>query len=553
LYAQDIYIPPINGTSGTPIGLIYVMGAMIAPSQYVALCEAIQSKFAQPLYVTIPQFTGNMAKVDELVLILPRILSEMENTGLPKNSSIFLAGHSLGGATVQGFTGQYQYNYTSIYPDWVFAGQMLNAAVITRKWRDNDTQLVVNYTIPTLTLGGELDGNMRVSRIIQQYYVQLIKANKDARSAFVDNATLLDFPVIIVSGMDHMQYATGNIPPNVLAVDLIAEIDDESARDIVSGHMACWMSLQLNNGKCSFDSLYNAVSQSQTLANPFIAAFIAEGSYWFEKPCDCDPLICESQAYCQGGAPWMDDVIYHMNTAFIPQEIMCGFGQHGNASIAVQQVNQDSFHPTYQVNPIHYANIWNECTSMKDSNCVLNTSTVTQNIYPPADDIDTGGASTSAIEMRHKMKNRQACYEHVQAGPVEEDFEICGKINQHSIDWALQNAPQRTVSRYLQYGEYMQIGADIESKTGTNWTYSFLHETRKCDNVTHKWYNSVQSNYLYLKTIANGCKFEPQSECGVHYCKILSPAHVMEWLYTDGLRFNLSIYNMNKTVNTWCS
>ena len=64
----------------------------------------------------------------------------------------------------------------------------------------------------------------------------------------------------------------------------------------------------------------------------------------------------------------------------------------------------------------------------------------------------------------------------------------------------------------------LEIGPDIESKTGTNWTYSFLHEARRCNKNTNKYYVSVQSNYLYVKTIKNGCEFKPETECGVHYC-----------------------------------
>merc|ERR1719295_705649 len=145
------------------------------------------------------------------------------------------------------------------------------------------------------------------------------------------------------------------------------------------------------------------------------------------------------------------------------------------------QKNTDSFHPTYQVNPIHYANIWNTCSSPSDKSCVLNTSTVSQNIYAPEDYPDTGGRSTSAIEMRHKMKSRQSCYEAVNGGSVEEDFTICGQINQHSIDWALANAPAGSKKRYEQFGEMLVIGDDIESETGTAWTYDPLKETRVCD------------------------------------------------------------------------
>merc|ERR1712129_122371 len=136
--------------------------------------------------------------------------------------------------------------------------------------------------------------------------------------------------------------------------------------------------------------MYNGVVQSLPLAQPFIHAMQLEGSYWFKKPCDCDPLICKDSAKCAAGAPWMDDVVHHENT-WIPQEIMCGLQGKG-----VSQKNTDSFHPTYQVNPIHYANIWNTCADIGDADCVLNTSTVTQNIYPIADKVDTGGASSSA-------------------------------------------------------------------------------------------------------------------------------------------------------------
>jgi len=312
------------------------------------------------------------------------------------------------------------------------------------------------------------------------------------------------------------------------------------------------MGLQLKNGQCPFETLFNAVAQSRALADPFISAYILEGSYWLESPCDCDSLICNTTDHCQGGAPWMDDTVYHGNRRWIPQEIMCGFGDKGNSSISVSIANTDSFHPTYQVHPVHFANIWNTCASPDDTQCTLDTSTVSQNIYPPKDRLDTGGSSSSAIEMRHKMKSRQSCYEAIGAGDVEEDFTICSQINQHSIDWALQHAPKRTLERYQRFGETLRVGPDQYCKTGTHWTYSPLNETRMCDAESGQYFTAVQSAYLYLKTLSKGCRFKPSSECGVHYCKVLSPAHVMEWLYTDGLRFNLSLANVNKTVNATC-
>lgn len=284
---------------GSPVGLIYLPGEDITPSQYVPLCNAIQSSFPQPLYVAIPQFLDGTPTIPELVRILPVVLREMENKGLPPNSSVFMAGHSLGGAALQGFSGIYQNNYTSIYPDWVYRGQMLNAAFLTHDQRDSDTQLISkNYTVPTLTLGGELDGCCRISRIIEQFYLQMIK-NKvfrhcrvyipvcsiyehiehetDPTQPLVNNQSVLQMPVITIYGMSHMQYASGPIPPAVFEHDLIPEINDSEAHRVAAEYMSCWMSLELKNGKCEFDMIYDGVMQSYPLALPLINAMILEG------------------------------------------------------------------------------------------------------------------------------------------------------------------------------------------------------------------------------------------------------------------------------------
>ena len=94
VYAANIILPPSDSTkSGQPVGLIYIIGADILPPQYVQLCETIQSKFPQPLYVGIPSFLSPDASVPEFVNLLPDLLKEMESKGLPKNSPIFMAGH----------------------------------------------------------------------------------------------------------------------------------------------------------------------------------------------------------------------------------------------------------------------------------------------------------------------------------------------------------------------------------------------------------------------------------------------------------------------------
>ena len=136
--------------------------------------------------------------------------------GLPANSSVFMAGHSVGGAALQQFSGVHGHNVSSVAAGKVYRGQVLHGAFVTHKWRDADTQLLAaNYSTPTLTIGGELDGNCRVSRIIEQFYIQNVKSRQPG-ALFVKNETLRDIPVVVVPGMSHMQFASGKPPPNVL-------------------------------------------------------------------------------------------------------------------------------------------------------------------------------------------------------------------------------------------------------------------------------------------------------------------------------------------------
>ena len=66
------------------------------------------------------------------------------------------------------------------------------------------------------------------------------------------------------------------------------------------------------------------------------------------------------------------------------------------------------------------------------------------------------------------MKSKQSCYECIYRDNHNEteDFEICGKINQITIDWALNNAPQQTIDRFRQSGEKLLVGNDIQVYSG---------------------------------------------------------------------------------------
>jgi hypothetical protein len=58
--------------------------------------------------------------------------------------------------------------------------------------------------------------------------------------------------------------------------------------------------------------------------------------------------------------------------------------------------------------------------------------------------------------------------------------------------------------------------------------------------------NTVEVNSPQFGTAVD---YPMKKVAGFHYCKVLSPARVMEWLYVDGLRAKYSLRTYNGTIS----
>ena len=56
--------------------------------------------------------------------------------------------------------------------------------------------------------------------------------------------------------------------------------------------------------------------------------------------------------------------------------------------------------------------------------------------------------------------------------------------------------------------------------------------------LQNRWLLHIQSTAMVTDVTAH---IYPDS-AGFHYCKLLSPAKALEWMYVDGLRLNYSAY-----------
>ncbi|GIL62576.1 hypothetical protein Vafri_16759 [Volvox africanus] len=484
--AHDIILPPSNTNGGPEAAMIFIQGAQIPTDRYLPLLREVQNKSSLSLWVGVPQYFLDIAEPFQLGSSIDFVLQEMHKQGLKQGSPLILAGHSLGGAMVQ---------------DWVAANshrvsaQVLLGSFLTRKYREHV------YPVPTLTVGAELDGLCRITRIAEAYYHQQMDPYPGMAAE--------DFPVVVIEGANHMQFASGNPPPLVKARDLDSEISPNEAHDAISKVIVAYLANQIEKKAI-------IMSGPAELLAPIVSSLQLEGNYNLKKPCYNDA----PSSACQVGCPW-SEMTSQKNMSDLPK----------NVSVRVM----DEFHPVSQTNPIHLPHILNNCTKDQE-NCVLEMTTVTEAVYEVLDRLDTGFFSVSAYELRTKMNSRQASY--LAAGFKDADFQKldanptrCADINQLAIKWALRNAPVKSVARYYSIGRQLVVGDDLGPyNAGPFWIWNDMHYNNQKDA------EGTLQRVVRSPTMRTPIPYFIKAAEGFHYCKVLSPARALEWIMVDSLR-----------------
>lgn len=260
-------------------------------------------------------------------------------------------------------------------------------------------------------------------------------------------------------------------------------------------------------------TLSNAVQDTGNFLQPLIDAYVLEGSYQFKAPCYDDP---PSDA-CQVGCKWTERAMTIM------------------AELNVTHVNDtDGFHPASEIFPaIHHPKILSNCSN-PDPSCVVKLSSVSENIYEK-DKSDTGSVPNSAKEIRAKLKSRQSVL--LASGYKDVDFNVsdagsrCQTINQVAYDWAVNRTDPKTLARYRKFGVSMVMGEDKGClKNRGLWIYLPM-SYNTTENASGRKVLLIRS--IQLKTTV---KYPIGMFAGMHFCKLLTPARVMEWIYVDSLR-----------------
>lgn len=403
---------------------------------------------------------------------IPQTLDEVRQQGA-NTSTVFAVGHSLGAFMVQDFLVQ---NSTGI-KGLVVLGKFI-------KFQYNDPQ--TDFPVPVLTISGELDGLSKISRLAMSYN-QMLRHPKGMGHLY--------FPVAIIPGAFHSSYITGEIPEFINASDIKPEISNEMTWNFCASLIDAFVDAHLhietaetNSGaKFLHDYVYG---YTYNLMKPLLDAFALEGNPYLYN----DSIV--------GNTKWvMDNIFDVMNIS--------------SKTLPTNVSAQD--HDWYRFT------LDKPTATMQ--NGVLNYQIYTQKAIGPVESDDMGNTPfQSAHWISVKFKSARYVYKVANLSSTPSQIS-CKALNQRAIDQVLHShtIPTKVRERYQKYGVKLVAGDDIDSWTRATWHLASLTYE---DN---EGYMVVRSPRLYSEVDS---WFSP----GDFYCKLLSPARVIEWIYVDGLR-----------------
>lgn len=189
--------------------------------------------------------------------------------------------------------------------------------------------------------------------------------------------------------------------------------------------------------------------------------------------------------------------------------MMAGLDQIPGGSTA-SIVSNDAFHDVSDVTPFHLAHIFNTCSA--GAACVLNATTVDMLMFETLESEDTGFVSISAVEMRVKLKSREAFWQaagvaNVDSNATDLTGSRCKEINAAALAWAVSAAAPATMARYTKIGEPYVMGDDVNSPigiTGPTWIKKALQYNRQTNGPNGRSFVEVVSPRFFVKNKNDG-------------------------------------------------
>ncbi|XP_060075580.1 uncharacterized protein LOC132555248 [Ylistrum balloti] len=447
--------------TGPEVGLIIVPGAYIDGSAYKPLGEAIQADSDLKVWVALlGGFFGNLANPLQLGGAVNKAKSELTKRGA---KHIFLAGHSLGGQ----LTANYVLNHYR-----GLSGALLFASYLPRNVEPT------SYPVPVLTIAGDLDGLVRLTRIQESYegLVPDVQRNKSA---------MYRTPVITVEGVNHGQFASGPMPSEVLAYDLEPEVTNVTAYSLIAKYTNAFMAANIPAESTVVADARKVLLEGYT-ATGYIMAPLTN-----MKSVSTNPLHVSK---------WTSEA----------QTVLMGLRDTSKVRIINKVVSENQ--------------LLNSIPEMTFKDGMLTITTYTQVSFQ-LNPLDVSTFYMSPVQLQAEMKSRDAIKAFLPNETYMANNESCNLINEAALQYALGQASPLAVSRFGKRGRPVVSEQDVVLPSVQTWLLQELLYEDDQDGV-HVTSESYQVKYDPSKA----------STTGLYFCKLLAPYRAMEWIYVDGLR-----------------
>lgn len=454
--------------------------------------KAIQEKVPFPLWVGIPHIVDNLPIPVGLGVYVDDMKSELESKHHYKADRYFFGGHSLGGSSVGSWA------HSNI--DQV-EGVFLWGSYVASSVGDPAT----NYGAPVLTVGAELDGWMaRITRIAESY-------DQMKSSPVGYESTKYSHPVVLIPGMNHASFLSGTPPPAVQETDLRASITMEQAIDRVSDASAAFLTitrrgLGTDSGKLAKAVIDEMIDyQTAPMLEPVLEFSALEGAPFMSSFKNTTPWVAIGQDYVAGDI-LEDKKLHEKELKFVDEykTFVAIEGEFSHAKPKIKAEDADSS-TTDVLSFSHSAYNWRTSSWIDAADYYC------------------------ATEVGAKFKSREAIYKHFGVR-FKVPEATCKGINEMARDFVLKNfnGSQSVLDRFEKHGQPIEFLEDTSSGSGITWCNEAI--------ITK---NTTTTYQVSSRALLSPVDFIVPEAAGMLYCKLMSPARILEWMLVDGLKQNL--------------
>jgi len=467
------------------VGVVMNPGGFVKADLYTQSMQKWQAEAQKKgisLYVTLLSYWFNLPIPIRTKANINDAIKQMQGVGLPKDAPVYFTGHSMGGGAPLPVVQE-------LFEEGVVSGAILQAAFITRSFLPPQTEKLA-FTAPTLSVAAELNyGSARVSRFAEAVYHQ-------------PEAT---HPVVLIEGMNHGQYFTGGS-----FEDLKPEITHEEAQQKQAVLVMDWLAKELGLGSGTL--VKSEVAKARTFLQPFITAGELEGSRSFNNPNQVGTPNWECpRGVCEAGSAWISECqkyIAGKDVMAAGTEIKNNFAD----LFPFAGGDREGRKPFIQGNTVQaYVMASNKDGDLGDRD---------------GKDHAEDALPFTTGELLGKFISRQNAGKALMGRNLARDGDLCAELNTQAYEYALRNAGEKTRQRFEAHGVPLAFDATKYEFAGPLWVYGKMTWTEK-------------NGKMYLKSRGLLTDLGDSAIDGNHYCKLLSPARALEWIYVDGLEKNL--------------